>query len=1606
MFGLRNILSSGANAVRRTVSNVVASVSNNIAQVLGYRRPVSRVGRYVPSNDEQIVIPNLRRRVAADIGQYQPTERDEQIIIPRFRYRLGENEDDDEKEEEPIDYSEEIEKFSRIMNRYDAELTVACRHWQRRIPQASTTTVGEVYVNEDIPALNDEYTIDEEDLPYIHPSIAEVYLTHLKELICEILYPRSRISDNVRRHLQLGIGYTIRDGQPRRTFCASRVEPASQGLTSDSRLTLSDVYDAHITFDVLSRSGSTFVRESRRISPYNEIMYLRQNVRRTQAENDLLRWYDENSRDPDQLPLEAYGIFFDGNRIKHSVVYIRPGDSGEELDETIIDPRRVRTYSWDRANLSHADGIPAVGKMPHGKTLNLWAGCADLGIPANQFPYEAVLIEGEKDCGLNALWAGILAFKHKRLDSCIVDASEWNIRTFRKYFNDEKHAHKRTHGIVSPSYLIYIASTLGFHVDVINGCNIIMDGNEFVDTEETYAERCGHPPHFVILQTECMSNGNRFFHYFCLLRMIKFNRKACTFTPSSGVTLTQVRTVKAEDDKLKALSLLKSIQGDYALEAKIVLEYLVIQNNIRDEIPKPILERVTRFLNTGDDFHGTLIQKRVMAIIERRKGTRLHSYVPNLYCLDVFVRTQYWGYDLETVPNPETGYHEVYSVVVFKADWDNERRSFRGVNTKEDIYKLPHLRVMHNDVDFRHPNSNVRLDCANQMFNFLFESAKHDYFTRNIVIGFNNQRFDNFLYLGKLLERKSSSNLDEPNFKLLESSRCHKGYSENNGMIRKIQFHDSRGHFFEMVDITNYVNGSLRQNCEDFKIPSMFSKSDLDHARIQNIRDRCKSLEEFVNFIDTAPEPERTYYVGARKHVISRQNILDYNSLDVLATMALYGIVRAQFLEITKDVKLLTGKRGVDIDDYLTLPQATNAIFKAKTYPIPESQRPDMINPHAHLFQTERQPNRNNFVKFPWLTYEIRFPGRDETLKMDYDTWKLWQEAMFAGRAEMFRVGVHKSDGDQYIIMVDVVSLYAFVQLACDYPYGDCFESATFVPNKHGIWPCCIISQPDINIVPLRETGVPLNWKCKYGFKARISTVDINVLRKNNAQIVLPGDKFPPGTWMFKSNDSDIVRFAHSSNIPVEFYKQVEAKNMIACNVSDQVFSERGHYWTSSIPGDELYACLIPFKNEKTRQDRLKARNDPASNPAMRSCVKTGTCSLYGKMGQRPILTDSDIIATTDVESRMEFLSRRYNGVVTAFESNSKYIMVTGEKPKEAIKAASLSPVQLGVFILAYARAHMYLSGVYQSGAILTDTDSAAINTSEPKVQELLRRGRDHTGVVSETAEDGEAGIERHTLRERLRSRFGRFHLYDEHSGFDKEYGDFDVEKYQGHVCLAIRPKVYTIFGKPVTEDECRAWLSKNEKKIVDVYGDMPPHMREELEPELMKFALNNIKASRDKVRFKGVRNSDRYFDPAIIDKVLTDHPELMSEECKIYLTELRQQMGYLKTTLQQISLEEQRQKWLQKGLVVPGAYTPPEKDALAIKKLFSKFNRVPDVVKRKIYELSPVAFENYDTLRLLAYSTPLPILSFSMRRTIRNRHAMSFNIAIENGITLKLLQA
>jgi hypothetical protein len=214
-------------------------------------------------------------------------------------------------------------------------------------------------------------------------------------------------------------------------------------------------------------------------------------------------------------------------------------------------------------------------------------------------------------------------------------------------------------------------------------------------------------------------------------------------------------------------------------------------------------------------------------------------------------KTKYIFFDYETIIDwTKSSCMREYSLSILVLD-DKELEQLKVADDNKDEIQVNKIRETA-------CKTFLGYDCSVKFIRWIIENQNN---TNFVFIGFNNSNFDNFIFLDALLTNQNEF-VDE--------------YT-----IHDIFYNGSQLLNFQMCgrhttfDIRKHLMGSLKYNCESFKI-NCCSKKEFDHNKAQLLHDDGKLIDWITN----------------------NEELKIYNEYDVLATAVLYSKYRDALRDI------------------------------------------------------------------------------------------------------------------------------------------------------------------------------------------------------------------------------------------------------------------------------------------------------------------------------------------------------------------------------------------------------------------------------------------------------------------------------------------------------------------------------------------------------------------------------------------------------------------------------------------------------------------------------------------------------------------------------------
>ena len=237
------------------------------------------------------------------------------------------------------------------------------------------------------------------------------------------------------------------------------------------------------------------------------------------------------------------------------------------------------------------------------------------------------------------------------------------------------------------------------------------------------------------------------------------------------------------------------------------------------------------------------------------------------------VNYRYLVFDYETIINFEKSNCMLeYSLSILNMN-DDELRALNDADEKNDQKQVNILRKKH-CVTF------LGYNCSIQFLNWISQNQENIKYT---LIGFNNANFDNFILLDALLNSNNEDhNVDQIFY---------------NGS-QLLNFNINGRH--DLFDIHKHLVGSLKANCESFKIKCC-SKKSFDHNHAQDLYNEGKLID----------------------YIHNNEELKEYNEYDVLAT----GLVFYKYKQAITNIKS-TSEYGKKLTEMKTIGSLIYSVFQ------------------------------------------------------------------------------------------------------------------------------------------------------------------------------------------------------------------------------------------------------------------------------------------------------------------------------------------------------------------------------------------------------------------------------------------------------------------------------------------------------------------------------------------------------------------------------------------------------------------------------------------------------------------------------------------------------
>ena len=466
----------------------------------------------------------------------------------------------------------------------------------------------------------------------------------------------------------------------------------------------------------------------------------------------------------------------------------------------------------------------------------------------------------------------------------------------------------------------------------------------------------------------------------------------------------------------------------------------------------------------------------------------------------------------------------------------------------------------------------------------------------------------------------------------------------------------------------------------------------------QSLDGACKSYDtnpkkqkDLINHYEIQCYYERNGMEGVVELLNNNQDYILYNKFDVISLCDLIQKMRNSYKTLFSE----------DIFDSLTISSFGYGILNNTWNGKEWCKEQIQIKYESALNEARSNKDTKKYEEIKSLIMaEKKTKKKYKIYKAQTYTEDLfYRKALTAGRTQSFYGMI---DLIMEMGMPDVKSLYPTIMGSydndCPMPYGIAIPRTAdegYMKGHLGVYRCNIKHQRCI-------------WKNQErvfdAFKKVKEETGQNLFKQYAPNVIARREKDKPLDWFFKgeindvnltSVDIDVLRWA------TEDYDCVE------------VFE--GYYFTES--SKELFKDFLdPPKQEKTRQDKLKAEGSSEYNNAIREGCKGISNAISGKVIEQ---IHEDITKSFSLKSwnELEQDVNVYSMDVQDFGCGVSFI--TGKKNASAVfndcEESKRKPSYLGVFIYSYSRKLMYQKLLSRYLCLYMDTDSACMPLFEWK---------------------------------------------------------------------------------------------------------------------------------------------------------------------------------------------------------------------------------------------------------------------------------------------------
>ena len=664
------------------------------------------------------------------------------------------------------------------------------------------------------------------------------------------------------------------------------------------------------------------------------------------------------------------------------------------------------------------------------------------------------------------------------------------------------------------------------------------------------------------------------------------------------------------------------------------LHYSFIQ---KEDLLKEIYVSVKKYLYKYDEKKDSYTQIETYSSL-------IKSWASNNMIKKTKYKLKYLFFDYETVVD-FTYYNlcRAYALAFTVLD-DTQLAS---LNNAEEIEDTDHIDKVYNDSHFY-----LGFDCTQYLYDYISSPENKDTIFK--FVSFNGAAFDNFILYNDL----KNINPD-----------CVGSPFYNKSLLMNFKMFGVH-HCF---DLHKHLTGSLKYNCEQFKI-ELCIKRDFDHNEAQQLYNNGLLIETLSNDLKIINEWDK---IKLQQNIISNDSLLkkhiplmgveglenthdikEYNIYDVLSLAVLFQKYRTSIKRISgvdgEDLDYRTCYPSVDVTEKCTIGSYTYEVFQIYW----KREKIELGTFYVPIKTKTDHEKRERFMSY-------------------FDDLKKYNSG---GRVQLFN-GIQKILEE--CVSMDVCSLYPYVMAIMQvyYPIGDPIETDKVMRENIGFYYCDIDqSILKINKIPLivcERGGKTNNWTTDIILKDYlISTVTIKLLKKYKCKVVIK----------------------HG------FYFENHIKS---CDMFQPIL----HLMKGKNEQDDLKRAMGGIEKKMKNLDEhsreykklLKDYEAIPYNKALREAIKLISNASSGKMVEG--LHIEQIKEMTNYEA-LKYKNVRKNFIVRDIQNNN--LLVSYDKENEECMRAS-RPVHLGILIYDYSKVHMYehlYSKIPLEKQQYTDTDS------------------------------------------------------------------------------------------------------------------------------------------------------------------------------------------------------------------------------------------------------------------------------------------------------------